>query len=168
MSSFPSVPCFAFFLHKWIFFVLSFVWHSLNLSWSFCRNSKAVVLRCSVEKVFLQSTFSGCFWHLSFKFSLHLSFLFQIFVCRSSAVAVFTFLKMFDTHMFENFLWKSSAIVKLQVYTNSSLKISCFTGIFEAFILGLKCHKTYFAENLWVAPVDISCIYFSFIFEYCK
>ena len=24
--------------------------------------------------------------------------------------------------MFENFLWKSSAIVKLQVYTNSSLK----------------------------------------------
>ena len=52
--------------------------------------------------------------------------------------------------MFEKFLWKSSAIVKLQVYTNSSLKISWFTGIFEAFILGLKCHKTYFVENLWV------------------
>ena len=65
--------------------------------------------------------------------------------------------------MFENFLWKSSAIVKLQVYTNSSLKISWFTGIFEAFILGLKCHKTYYEENLWVAASDVS-----FLFEYCK
>ena len=43
-----------------------------------------------------------------------------IFVCRSSAVIVFTFLNMFETHMFENFLWESSAI--LQVYTNSFLK----------------------------------------------
>ena len=71
--------------------------------------------------------------------------------------------------MFENFLWQSSAIVKLQVYTNFSLKkISWFTGIFEASILGLKCHKTYFVENLWVAASDVSCIYFSFLFEFCK
>ena len=29
---------------------------------------------------------------------------------------------MFETHMFENVLWKISAMVKLYVYTNSSLK----------------------------------------------
>ena len=57
---------------------------------------------------------------MSYKFYLHVSFLFHILVCRSSAVIVFTFFKKFETHMFENFLWKSSAIVKLQVYTNSS------------------------------------------------
>ena len=49
--------------------------------------------------------------------------------------------------MFENFPWKSWAIVKLKAYTSSSLKIQWFTGIFEAFILGLW-HKTYFVENL--------------------
>ena len=53
LISFPSVPCLLFFLRKWIFFVLSFVWHSLHLSISSCRNSEAVVCRCSVEKVFL-------------------------------------------------------------------------------------------------------------------
>ena len=41
---------------------------------------------------------------------------FHIFVCRSSAVIVLTCLKMFETCMFENCLWKSLAIVKLQVY----------------------------------------------------
>ena len=30
----------------------------------------------------------------------------------------------------------------------------------------LKCHKTYFVENLWVAASDVSCIYFSFLFEF--
>ena len=50
--------------------------------------------------------------------------------------------------MLENFLWKRSAIVKLQVYTNSSLKNQ----------LRLKCHKTYFAEDLSVAASDVSCI----------
>ena len=62
LSSFPSVQCFAFFLRIWIFFILSFVWHSLNLSVSFCRNSEAVVWRCSVRKVFLERTSGGCFW----------------------------------------------------------------------------------------------------------
>ena len=41
MSSFHSVPCFAIFLRIWIVFVFSFVWHSINLSISFCRNSEA-------------------------------------------------------------------------------------------------------------------------------
>ena len=58
--------------------------------------------------------------------------------------------------MLQNFLWKSSAIVKLQVYTNSSLKNQ----------LGWKCHKTYFAENLWVAASDVSCIYFRFFLNF--
>ena len=66
--------------------------------------------------------------------------------------------------MLENVLRKSLAIVTLQAYTNSSLKISWFAGIFKAFILELKCHKTYFVENVWVAASDVSCIYFSFLF----
>ena len=70
--------------------------------------------------------------------------------------------------MFENFLWISLAIVKLQVYTNSSLKISWFTSIFEAFIFGLKCDKTYLVQNFWVAASHVSGIYFSFLFEFCK
>ena len=60
--------------------------------------------------------------------------------------------------MLENFLWKSSVIVKLQVYTNSSLKN----------YLGLKCHKTYFAENFWVAVSDVSCIYFCFFLNFLE
>ena len=32
--------------------------------------------------------------------------------------------------MFENFLWQSSAIVKLQVYTNFSLKKSAGSQVF--------------------------------------
>ena len=56
--------------------------------------------------------------------------------------------------MLENFLWKGSAIV--------------FIGTFEAFILELKCHEIYFAENLLVATSDVSCFYFSFLFEFCK
>ena len=47
-------------------------------------------------------------------------------------------------------------------------QISWFTGvfyIFEAFILGLKCRKTYFAENLCVSVSDVSCIYFPFFFN---
>ena len=75
---------------------------------------------------------------MSFKFYLHLSLLFHIkeylsfkkkleetgliFVCRGSALIVFTFLKMSETHLLENFKWKSTTIVKFQVYTNSSLK----------------------------------------------
>ena len=65
---------------------------------------------------------------------------------------------MFETRLFEIFLWKSSAIVKLQVYQFFPKKISRFTGVFyvfEAFILGLKCHKTYFAETLWVAASNV-------------
>ena len=68
--------------------------------------------------------------------------------------------------MFENFLWKSSAVVKLQVCNNSSLKISWFTGIFEAFILELECHKTYFAENLWLGASDVSCFTFRFFLNF--
>ena len=73
--------------------------------------------------------------------------------------------------MFEISLWKSSTIVTLQVYQFFPKRNSWFTGvfyIFEAFILGLKCHKTYFAENLWLAASDVSCINFSFLLEYCK
>ena len=70
--------------------------------------------------------------------------------------------------MFQNFLWKSSALVKLQAYTNSSLKNQLVHRYFAAFILGLKCHKTYFVENLSVAASDVSCIFFSFLFEFCK
>ena len=65
--------------------------------------------------------------------------------------------------MLENFLWKSSVIVKLQVHTNSSLKNQVVRRNFEAFILGI-----YFAENLWVAASNVSSIYFSFLFEFCK
>ena len=74
--------------------------------------------------------------------------------------------------MFEIFLWKSSAIVRLQVYEFFPQKTAgLFTGvfyIFAAFILGLKCHKTNFEEKLWVAASNVSCIYFSFLFEYFK
>ena len=62
--------------------------------------------------------------------------------------------------MHENFQWKSSATVKLQVYANSSLRNQLLRRNFEAFILGLKCPKTYFAKNLWVAASNVSCIYF--------
>ena len=70
--------------------------------------------------------------------------------------------------MFENFLLKGSVIVKLEVYTNSSLKIQLGHRYFWNAILGLKCHKTYFVENLWVATSDVSFIYFSFLFDFCK
>ena len=112
--------------------------------------------------------FAPEFWHVSFKFYLHLSFLFYIFVCRRSAVIVFTFLKMFETHMFENFLWKSLAIIKLQAYTNSSLKNQLIQRYFWSICFRLKSHKTYFIENLWVAGSDVSRICFSFLFEFCK
>ena len=41
---------------------------------------------------------------------------------RQSAINHQKILKMFEAKMLENFLWKSSAIVKLQFYTNSSQK----------------------------------------------
>ena len=66
LSSFLSVIYFPFFRRKWIFFVLSFIWHSLNLSISFCRSSEAVVWRCSVENVSLKSTSGACFWKLRY------------------------------------------------------------------------------------------------------
>ena len=42
---------------------------------------------------------------------------------------------MFEVHMLENFLWKSSTIVKLEVYTSSPLKNQLVRRNFEAFIL---------------------------------
>ena len=64
-------------------------------------------------------------------------------------LSVFTFLKMF-----ENFRWKSLAIVKLKFFTNPSLKISWFAGTFEAFILRLKCHKPILLKTSeWLLPI---------------
>ena len=74
-------------------------------------------------------------------------------VCQS-AINHQKIFQMFVTKMLENFLWKSPAIVKLQVYISSSLKHQQFTDIFEYFILGLKRHEIYFAENLWATPTD--------------
>ena len=37
-----------------------------KFSVSCCKNSEAVVWRCFVEKVFLESTSSGCFWKLHY------------------------------------------------------------------------------------------------------
>ena len=68
--------------------------------------------------------------------------------------------------MFENFLSKSSAIVKLQPIPILPWKTSWFTGTFEVFILGLKCHKTYFAENLWVAASNVSLFTFSLFLDF--
>ena len=70
--------------------------------------------------------------------------------------------------MFEISLWKSSTIVTSQVYQFFPKRNSWFTGvfyIFEAFILGLKCHKTYFAESLWVDASDFHVFIFHFFFN---
>ena len=68
------------------------------------------------------STFFGTtFYHYGFTENILLAisnhFRLQKFCPNSIYV-----LKMFEAHMLENFLWKSSAVVKLQVYTNSFLK----------------------------------------------
>ena len=55
--------------------------------------------------------------------------------------------KMFETNMLENFLWMSSAIAKLEVYTNSSLKNQLICRNFGTILLELKSHKTYFAKK---------------------
>ena len=90
---------------------------------------------------------------------------FHIFVCRSSALIVFTCLKMFETHMFENFLRKSSAIVKLQVYQffpknqmvhrcfqKQPPKRFCIAGVFRNF---LKLTGKHPCQNLFFSKVTV-------------
>ena len=52
------------------------------------------------------------------------------------------------------------------VYQLFPKKVAGSKVFFEAFILGLKCHKTYFVENLRVAGSGVSCIHFLFVFEF--
>ena len=89
----------------------------------------------------------------------------EIGVCQSM-INHQKFLKMFETKMLVNLLWKSFAVVKLQIYTNSSLKYQLVRRYFEAFISGLERHKTSFTKHLWQAASNVSCICFSFFFNF--
>ena len=141
---------------SFLFFCLSDI--SLNLSISFSKNF-AITLNLAKNNLIFTCL-------LNFIYTCHFCFIknniyhlkrnwphFRLpkFCCNSIYHHVFMFLKIRETHFFENFLWKGLAVVKLQVYTNAFLKINWLTVIFEGFILELKCHKTYFEENLWVA-----------------
>ena len=69
LSSFLSVIYFPFFRRKWIFFVLSFIWHSLNLSISFCRNFTVTLY----SKPWKTSNFDMCI--LNFIYTYHFRFI---------------------------------------------------------------------------------------------
>ena len=75
---------------------------------------------------------------------------------------------MFEAHRFENFQWKNSATIKLQAYTNSSLKNQVVHRYFWSIYFRVKVSQNLFLKNLWVAASGMSCICFSFLLEFCK